>query len=486
MRKNTKRLILGLIAVAILGGIYAGLTHMPDEQDTSSNETKTLVSLDTDKLSSVHVTLSGGDDYTLTSTTENKKTTYSMSGSQDSSAYSDSLMQNLFSTASSVSGQVVETSCDDLSKYGLADSDSVSTVAITDTDGKTTTLRFGVSSDVVSGTYCNIDGKTAVYLVDSDTASALLEQESYYRNLTVLGSYYSLSSEVKSLTIDALADGTVLTIQARDTSGMDETTAKAYSDFVFTAPESCDADDSALKNGLLSDLQTLLTAQSIAEDNPSDLSQYGLDKPTARVHIKTNSIDATILIGSTTDDNSGCYVMKEGGSTVFISDASGCGFLDDTWSDWRSTNLLPFSLNEVSQITVTQDGTTHTVAVTQETSDEDSQEDSEDSSNTDSSDTSSDDVSQTATLDGETMSTEALQKLYAALDSVNYTRILDTPAQQQALASVTLTMTDGSTRSLSFAKGGSREYLVSVDGGAYAYGVQQDELTSITDALTTK
>lgn len=485
MRKNTKRLIGGLVAVAILGGIYAGLMHMPDEQDTASNETKTLVSLETEKLSSIHVTLSGGDDYTLTSTTKNKKTTYSMSGSQDASAYSDSLMQNFCSTASSVSGQVVETSCDDLSKYGLADSDSVSTVAITNTDGKTTTLRFGVSSDVVNGTYCNIDGKTDVYLVDSDTASALLEQESYYRNLTVLGSYYSLSSEVKSLTVDALADGTVLTIQARDTSGMDETTTKAYSDFVFTAPVSCDADDSALKNGLLSDLQTLLTAQSIAEDNPSDLSKYGLDKPTARVHIKTNSIDATVLIGSKTDDNSGCYVMKESGSTVFISDASGYGFLNDTWSDWRSTNLMPFSLNEVSQITVTQDGTTHTVAVTQETSDEDSQDESEDSSNTDSSDTSSD-VSQTATLDGETMSTEALQKLYAALDSVNYTRILDTPTQQQALASVTLTMTDGSTRSLSFAKGGSREYLVSVDGGAYAYGVQQDELTSITDALTTK
>lgn len=485
MRKNTKRLLLGLVAVAILGGIYAGLMHMPDEQDTSS-ETKTLVSLDTEKLSSVHVTLSSGDDYTLTSTTKNKKTTYAMSGSQDASAYSDSLMQNLCSTASSISGQVIETSCEDLSKYGLADSDSVSTVAITDTDGNTTTLHFGVSSDVVSGTYCSVDGKTDVYLVDSDTASALLEQESYYRNLTVLGSYYSLSSEVQSLTVDALADGTVLTIQARDTSGMDETTAKAYSDFVFTAPVSCDADDSALKNGLLSDLQTLLTAQSIAEDNPSDLSQYGLDKPVTRVHIKTNSIDATILIGSTTDDNSGRYVMKEGGSTVFISDASGCGFLNDTWSDWRSTNLMPFSLNEVSQITVTQDGTTHTVTVTQETADADSQDaESEDSSNTDSSDTSSD-VSQTAALDGETMSTEALQKLYAALDSVNYTRILDTPTQQQALASVTLTMTDGSTRSLSFAKGGSREYLVSVDGGAYTYGVQQDELTSITDALTTK
>ena len=148
---------------------------------------------------------------------------------------------------------------------------------------------------------------------------------------------------------------------------------------------------------------------------------------------------------------------------------------------------MPFSLNEVSQITVTQNGTTHAVAVTQESSDEDDADaESEDSSNTDSSDTDSSEVSQTAALDGETMSTEALQQLYAALDSVNYTRIVDAPTAQQAQATVTLTMTDGTTRSLSFAKGGSREYLVSVNGGAYAYGVQQDELTSITDALTTK
>lgn len=81
MRKNTKRLLLGLVAVAILGGVYAGLMHMPDEQDTSS-ESKTLVSADADTLSSIHVALSGGDDYTLTSTTKNKKTTYTMSGTR--------------------------------------------------------------------------------------------------------------------------------------------------------------------------------------------------------------------------------------------------------------------------------------------------------------------------------------------------------------------------------------------------------------------
>ena len=46
-------------------------------------------------------------------------------------------------------------------------------------------------------------------------------------------------------------------------------------------------------------------------------------------------------------------------------------------------------------------------------------------------------------------------------------------------------MTDGSVRSLAFAKGGSREYLVRVNNGTFSYGVGQDDLTSILDALTT-
>ena len=50
---------------------------------------------------------------------------------------------------------------------------------------------------------------------------------------------------------------------------------------------------------------------------------------------------------------------------------------------------------------------------------------------------------------------------------------------------VTLTMTDGSGRSLAFAKGGSREDLVRVNKGTFRYGVGQDDLTSILDALTT-
>ena len=262
-----------------------------------------------------------------------------------------------------------------------------------------------------------------------------------------------------------MADGTTVAIQARDTADMDDSVADSYSEFIFTQPVACNADDNTLSTGVLSDLQDALTAQAIVEDDPADLSKYGLENPTARLHLTTSSLDATVLVGDT-DDDGGIYLMKEGGSTVFLSTASSFGFLKEDWNDWRSTNLMPCALGELSSITVKQGDTTHTVSITHIEDDEGETED-------------------TATLDGADMTDDALQQLYLAVSSVNYVRLLEQPEDKQPEVTVTLTMTDGSTRSLAFAKGGSREYLVRVNNGTFSYGVGQDDLTSILDALTT-
>ena len=127
---------------------------------------------------------------------------------------------------------------------------------------------------------------------------------------------------------------------------------------------------------------------------------------------------------------------------------------------------MPCALGELSSITVKQGDTTHAVAITHIEDDEGETED-------------------TATLDGADMTDDALQQLYLAVSSVNYVRLLEQPEDKQPEVTVTLTMTDGSARSLAFAKGGSREYLVRVNNGTFSYGVGQDDLTSILDALTT-
>lgn len=465
MTKQTKRLFSGAAAVVLLGGVYAALILNPAEPDTDETPSAQLVQLDTADLASVQVTLRDGSSFTMTTSSDDSGTAYTMSGEAEDD-YSASLMQGLMDAVCDISARPVEENCTEPEKYGLSADDNMDTLVITDADGTAISLKLGLIGEL--GTYCSIDDGTSIYLLDTDTADTLTHVQSYYRNLTILGGYYSLSDELKTLTIDQMDDGTVVTLSARDTSEMDEDTAAAYSTYVFTAPIACDADDTELSTGLLSGLQSGLTAQSIAADNPSDLSAYGLDDP-IRIAISASSLDAAILLGDETDDG-GIYVMKEGGKTVFVCTASDFDFLQDDWNDWRSSNLMPCALSEVKQITVTQDGETHTVAVTHVQADENEESDTDD------------DI---ATLDGADMTDAALEQFFLAVTSVNYTRLVDDPQPAEPSVTVTLTMEDGSTRSLAFCKGGSREYLVSVNGGAYAYGVPQDDLTSILDALTT-
>lgn len=463
MRKDTRRLCIGAAAVVVLGGVYAWLMLHPAEDEDETPSTA-LVSMDSDDLASVQVSPRDGGSFTVSFSSDDSGTTYTMSG--DDLDYSESLMQSLMEATVSISARPVEEASTSLDEYGLSDDDDTDTVVITDTDGTQTTLTLGLSNDF--GTYCTT-GDGNVYLLDSDTAESLTQPQSYYRNLTILGGYYTLSNELYTLAIDRMADGSSISIEARDTDALDEDAVSAYTDFVFTAPIECDADDSEMSS-MMGNLESGLTADSIVEDDPDDLSKYGLDDP-VRISMTANNLDATVLVGDTTDDGQ-IYVMLEGGRTVFSCNASYFDFLNDDWNDWRSTNLLPCALCEIDKIVITNGEETHTADITHVEADENEDDDTD---------------TETAVLDGNDMTDDELEQLFLAVSSINYNRLVDDPqdaSAAQAEVTVTLTMTDGSTRSIAFTKGGSREYLASVDGGAYAYGVPQDDVTSILEQLT--
>lgn len=460
MQKNTKRLIAAALAAAVLGGAYAALLRSPDPKEEQNYETASLTDIANGSLQSVQCTLRDGEQYFLTFATDDSGTTYTMSG--EDLDYSSSLMQELMDAASSISGRVVETDCSDLAKYGLSDSDETDTIVITDTDNNAVTLRIGTANDF--GTYCTADDSTIV-LLSEDTAQSLTRSQSYYRNLTILGSYYSLSSELETLTISSMSDGTEFSIARRDTSDIPTDAQSAYSDFIITQPITWAADDTALSSGLLTDLQSAMTANSIVTDKADDLSQYGLDSSAVQLHLTANNLDAVVLVGNTTDD--GTYVKNQAQDTVYLCSSDSFAFLDEDWNTWRSTALFTCGLTELASVTVTQDDTTHTVSVTQTPADE-----NEDS----------DTAKTTAELeDGTEIDASKLQQ---ALTSVNFVRTLSQPEEAQTAVSVSVTLTDGSTHTLDFAKGGSREYLVSVDDGGYLYGVAQADLDSILSSIT--
>lgn len=467
MTNTSKRLLLLAAAVIILGCIYVLLlTHPKSENEDSTSVS--LVSIDSDKISQIDVQLDGSDAFRVSVSADGSSTSCTMASGDTDGTYDSDKMNSLLTTASSVSGTLIEESCTDLGKYGLENSQN--TVTITQTDGSATTLYLGLQSDVLDGTYCQIDDSSAVYFIPSSTSDVLLQPQIDYLSLLILPTYYSLSNDLQALTVNTLSDGTSFSLKRRDTSELDDSEADLYSRFIITEPQQCDADDSALSNGILGQLQYGLNAEAIADDNASDLSRYGLDRPTASVRLKFSGKAQTILVGDTDGDL--IYVMRKGDTTVYQCDAKNYAFLSDDWSTYRSSVLLTFPKTQMQTLTLRQGTSSHTAKITYVPAEENEKADTD---------------MLTGTLDDKELSTEQIDQLYVALTTLRAVSVLETPADgADEILSLSIELTNGSAHHISLCKGGSREYIAEVDGNGFRYTLSQTQIDTLMNAFQTE
>lgn len=466
MTRAVKRLIAAGAAATLLGGVYALLLTHPAPSDEDGT-TASLTSIDTEDVTNIAVSLRSGEEFSVRCTSDDTGTSYSMRGDKNG-AYDQEELSSLLDTVCAVSGTAVDAG-DDLADYGLSDEDEVDRITVTQDEDTKTTLLFGLHSDALDGVYCRTEDSTDVVFVSSTTADTLLRPQSDYLSLRVLHTYYSLSSDLDRLTVNALSDGTTLTIERRDTSGLEEDQTSAYSDFVITAPKSCDADDDALSDGILGDLQSGLTAESIAvrKADSDDLAEYGLDHPTATLILEFANAKETILVGTSDEDTT--YVMRDGDKTIFACASDSFAFLNEDWTEYRSTKLLAFAKSQLTRAKLTDaDGTTHTAKLKYVPADENEDSDTD---------------TMTGTLSGEGLSSEEIDRLYTALTTLYAVMVRDTPADAETLMTLTVKLTDGTSHTVSLAKGGSREYFADVDGSGYRYTLSQSDIDALLDAF---
>ena len=89
----------------------------------------------------------------------------------------------------------------------------------------------------------------------------------------------------------------------------------------------------------------------------------------------------------------------------------------------------------------------------------------------------------TGTLSGEDLSSEEIDRLYTALTTLYAVTVRDTPADAETLMTLTVKLTDGTSHTVSLAKGGSREYFADVDGSGYLYTLSQSDIDALLDAF---
>lgn len=95
-----------------------------------------------------------------------------------------------------------------------------------------------------------------------------------------------------------------------------------------------------------------LSATKLIEENASNLSQYGLDKPSRVVTVKTASKSETINVGSETPLKDGYYAALKGTSKVYKIESSAVTNFDKVKNDY--VNLSLYSIDSESTAKVTK------------------------------------------------------------------------------------------------------------------------------------
>jgi hypothetical protein len=102
-----------------------------------------------------------------------------------------------------------------------------------------------------------------------------------------------------------------------------------------------------------------VTVTEFIEDKPTDLAQYGLDKPAYVFDFSTSTAgDYKLLMGSEKTKGSEIYAKLEGKDEVFAMDISAFTFLDKPLKEIVEVFAYIVNIDQVTKIELTMDGKT--------------------------------------------------------------------------------------------------------------------------------
>jgi len=162
-------------------------------------------------------------------------------------------------------------------------------------------------------------------------------------------------TKAKAFTVDA---DQIEEIQIKPTSGDASRVQKANGTWQLVEPEKADADQGQVSNAA-SSLATL-EINRVVDDNPSDLSQYGLNPPKAQIafRVKGQKDAHQLLLGEKTATGSDLYAKTPDQKRVFLIS----GYLENTFErtpfDLRDKAALKFDQSKADGIEIVHNGTT--------------------------------------------------------------------------------------------------------------------------------
>ncbi len=147
----------------------------------------------------------------------------------------------------------------------------------------------------------------------------------------------------------AISDSAVQQIELKKKDGSTVVLDRKNGKWTITSPESVPADQDAV--GTIVSSLNPVTADSVVEDKPSDLSKYGLTTPSLTVTIKEKTGKSNQLaFGDDVPAGSLVYARTNLRPAVYTVSNSVKSSFDKTLNDLRDKRLLTFDSNQVTRV----------------------------------------------------------------------------------------------------------------------------------------
>jgi hypothetical protein len=360
MSKPLSRRAWTLIAIAavfalILGGYFwltrpkAGPTYTTwGKEELSKGDQKDLVK----------IVLTGRPEGTLTLV---KKGDTWVTDPPRAVALDSSNMDDLaYSFTALFAERTIDDNPTDLGQYGL--NPPRATAVGTFADGSVHTLYLGDKTEAGTTYYLQVKGNPKVYSVWMNNGQHFHWTVNDIRSKTIVPAINY--DEVTSLRIVQRA-GSVIEVKEK-TPDESKSFQLGFGKFLMTRPYAyLRGLDSKKQDAFVKGPQAI-TIEGFGEDNPTDLSKYGLAKPwgEALVRDKTNSVD--FLFGGDAGSSMTWYMIK-GQPTVYKTNTSSLSFMDSKAFDLVDKFTFIPNIDDVDRVDITANGATHALVITRVT-----------------------------------------------------------------------------------------------------------------------
>jgi len=445
MKKNIITLIASVLILALLGGgYYFAVKWQPEKEEEPESQStipdyEELIDFEIENVLSVTVN-TGESEYTLVNGEPAE-----IKGYSSLLISSDSVLSALRGALYLSGTHKIENAGEKLSDYGLSEKKRFFTVNLK--DGTQKTVIEGNKTNYDDSCYAMLEGTDTVFVVASYKLDSIFKEPSSLRSTDIC------TFDIEKLTALSVSKGnsTVLSIEKAEKEVKEEEALYDMLAFNITYPYS-NLPASADRLDELFKKFTFLAAYEITEENPSDLSKYGLMQPTV-VTVTEGDTKHIIKLGKKLE-GSKVYLMYNDVNVVYTVQ---CDFYDAVVNldaaEYLEKFIHLFNIASVESISLKIDNKESLLEL--------KGYDGEKGTGT-------------FLVNGKKTDEKTFKNLYQAVIGIKLSSVAESEPSGEEKASITFKFTDKTSKTFTYYKNGERHLSVKADSGINCLVLEKD------------